>query len=122
LVSFGVTIVGSAITAIIVTNTWFVKLDARLEHIQTEELAEHDDIKKLQASMTDVDKRLNEIVASAKAVSAEREAEIQRLHAASEAADAEMRAKIGVLDERSKFTVDRALGPALPEPRKPAGR
>jgi hypothetical protein len=116
-VAFGSTMIGAAISGIWLVANWVSALQQKLDTLEAEEVREHDAIARHQASMVDVDKRLNEIVASAKEVSAAREAEIQRLHNDSDAADAQMRARIDVLDERSKFTADRALGPPLPQPR-----
>ena len=118
-VTFGLSILGACISAIWLVSGWVTTLENLLITIQKSEIEEHDQIKVLQQSMIDVDKRINQLAGVNGKADSTMEAELLRLHAESEAADAQLRARIDVLEAMSRFAIDRALQQPIPTPYVP---
>jgi hypothetical protein len=116
-VAFGSTVIGAAISGIWLVSSWVSALQQKLDTLEAEEVREHDAMQRQQTINADLDHRLNDTRAEFRKTATDMELELHQLHTDSDAADAQMRARIDVLDERSKFTADRALGPPLPQPR-----
>ena len=102
LISLGLTIAGSCISAVVVGSNWITTLTNHITYVEHQENENGVRIVKLESNIVSLDKRANDL-----------QAEIIRLHSLSEASDAVLRARVDVLDERTRFL---AGGSYQPQP------
>jgi peptidoglycan hydrolase CwlO-like protein len=97
--------------ALVTASRWITSHESRIDANASEIAKAEAAIAELHHDIIDVDRRLN----------AERD-RMMELHNQSDAADAELRSRLTVIDALAKLTADRAFQPALPPPYTPKGQ
>lgn len=108
------TLTGGAFWSIYAMGRYFQHSEAQIEQNEADLRELKANVRTLQTDIVSVDKRLNEGKDMVRNGQAEAERERNAIRAASDASDAQLKARIDVLEALAKYNTERLTQPALP--------